>query len=301
MARFFNLPRSRQVLAAIAAAGVVAGSLRLGDLLRTAGQVTAYATVGLAVGAIALAAGAVRTDAELRTASPPPAGQLARQRLAGLAQVKVERLSGPGEMLRVEVHNRSERAMTNVYVWADARGVRGHYAAGVPVDDAQARRMANVPRDGDLFWQLRVVRPGQHAFFTQLTHLSPQPVAARADADITAFAEFTDAGGVWWRCDEDGRVTRQQPGEPPPGAAGRGGGGEGHSTAESPRSRPGVITPAAAVRVLARARRLLVRRHGRAGPGIPRPGHDEHAVVSRPPPVPSRPPPPRPPGARPIH
>ena len=113
--------------------------------------------------------------------------------------------------------------------------------------------MANVPHGGDLFWQLRVVRPGQHAFFTQLTHLTPQPVAARADADITAFAEFTDTDGVWWRCDEDGRVSRQQPREPPPGAAGRGGGGERRSTAESSRSWPGVRTRVAAVQVLARA------------------------------------------------
>src|SRR5260221_425882 len=225
MARFFNLRRSRQVLAAIAAAGLVTGSFRLGGLLGTAGQVTAYATVVLAFGTIGLAAGAVGTYAELRTANQQQAGQLARQKVEGLAQVKVERFSGPGEMLRVEVHNGSERAITNVYVWADARGVRGHYAAGVPVDDAQARRMANVPHGGDLFWQLRVVRPGQHAFFTQLTHLSPQPVAARADADITAFAEFTDADGGRWRCDEDGWVTRQQPAEPSPGAAGRGAGG----------------------------------------------------------------------------
>jgi len=281
MARFFNLPRSWQVLAAIAAAGLVTGSFRLGGLLGTAAQVTAYAAAVLAFGAIALAAGVVGMYAELREASQQLAGQLARLRLADLAQVTVERFSGPGEMLRVEVHNGSERAITNVYVWADARGVRGHYAAGVPVEDAQARRMANVPHDGDLFWQLRVVRPGQHAFFTQLTHLNPQPVAARADADITAFAEFTDTDGVWWRCDEDGAVTRRQPGEPPPGAAGRGGGGERHSTAESPPSRPGVRMRADAVQVLARARRLLVRQHARAGTGISRPGQDENAVVSR--------------------
>src|SRR5260221_4232729 len=230
MARFFNLRRSRQVLAAIAAAGLVTGSFRLGGLLGTGGQVDAYATVVLAFGTIGMAAGAVGTYAELRTANQQQAGQLARQKVEGLAQVKVERLSGPGEMLRVEVHNGSERAITNVYVWADARGVRGHYAAGVPVEDAQARRMANVPHGGDLFWQLRVVRPGQHALFTQLTHLNPQPVAARADADITAVAEFTDADGVWWRCDEDGRVVRRQPGEPPPGADGRGGGGRGQYT-----------------------------------------------------------------------
>jgi hypothetical protein len=281
MAGFFSLPRSRRVLAAIAAVGLVTGCLRLGGLLGTAAQVTAYATAVLAVGTVGLAAGAVGMYAEQRTASQQQAGQLARQKLADLAQVKVERFSGPGEMLRVEVHNGSERAITNVYVWADARGVRGHYAAGVPVGDAQARRMANVRHDGDLCWQLRVVRPGQHAFFTQLTHLNPQPVAARADADITAFAEFTDAGGAWWRCDEDGRVSRRQPGEPPPGAAGHGGAGEGQSTAGSPRPRPAVRTPAAALQVLGQARRLVVRQHARASAGIPRPGQDENAVVSR--------------------
>ena len=96
----FNLPRSRQVLAAIAAAGLVTGCSRLGGLLGTAAQVTAYAAVVLAFGAIALAAGAVGMYAELREASQQQAGQLARQRLADLAQVTVERLSGPGEMLR---------------------------------------------------------------------------------------------------------------------------------------------------------------------------------------------------------
>src|SRR5258708_7127800 len=135
----------------IAAAGLVTGSFRLGGLLGTAGQVTAYATVVLAFGTIGLAAGAVGTYAELREANQQQAGQLARQKVEGLAQVKVERFSGPGEMLRVEVHNGSERAITNVYVWADARGVRGHYAAGVPVEDARARRIANVPLDGGLF------------------------------------------------------------------------------------------------------------------------------------------------------
>src|SRR5258708_1079976 len=166
-------------------------------------------------------------------------GQVAGEEGGGVGEVEVGGVSGAGEMLRVEVHNGSERAITNVYVWADARGVRGHYAAGVPVDDAQARRMANVPHDGDLFWQLRVVRPGQHAFFTQLTHLNPQPVAARADADITAFAEFTDADGVWWRCDEDGRVSGRRPGEPQPGAGGGIGGGGRAFTPESCPGPPG--------------------------------------------------------------
>src|SRR5260221_14742850 len=98
MARFFNLHRSRQVLAAIAAAGFVTGSLRLGGLLGTAAQVTSYATVVLAFGAIALAAGAVGMHAERRTASQQQAGQLARQKVAGRAQVNSGGIRGPGEL-----------------------------------------------------------------------------------------------------------------------------------------------------------------------------------------------------------
>jgi hypothetical protein len=238
MARFFKLPRSSQVLAAIAAAGLVTCGLRLAGFLGTATQVTAYATAVLAFSTIGLAAGAVGTYVELRKANQQLVSQLARQRVADIAQVKIERFSRPGELLRIDVHNSSERAIRNVYVWADARGVMGHYAAGVPVEDVQSRRMTNVPHDDDLCWQLRVVAPGQHAFFTQLTHLNPQPIAALADADITAFAEFTDTDGVWWRCDEDGSVSRQQPREPPPGSAERGASDDGHSVLESLRSRP---------------------------------------------------------------
>src|SRR5258707_3227502 len=98
MARFFNLPSSRQVLAAIAAVGLVTGSFRLGGLLGTAAQVTAYATAVLAFGTTALAAGAVGTYAEQRTANQQQAGQLARQKVADLAQVKIERFSRAGEM-----------------------------------------------------------------------------------------------------------------------------------------------------------------------------------------------------------
>ena len=236
MARFFNLPRSRQVLAAIAAVGLVTGSFRLGGLLGTAAQVTAYATSVLALGVTGLAAATAGTYAEQRRAHQLQAGRLARQTVADIAQVKITRFSGPGEMLRIDVHNSSERAIRNVYVWADARGVPGHYAAGVPVDDIQARRMANVPHDDDLYWQLRVIHPGQHAYFTQLAHLHPQPVAARADADLTAFAEFTDADGVWWRCDEDGNISRQQPGQPPQESAGRGAGDDADSIPDPVRS-----------------------------------------------------------------
>jgi hypothetical protein len=235
MAWFFKLPRPWQVVAAIAAAGLATVGIRLGGLLNTAAQLTAYATAVLALGAIGLAVGASGTYLEQRRANQQLAGQLARQKVADIARVKIERFSGPGEMLRIDVHNASERAIRNVYVWADARGVMGRYAAGVPVGDIQSRRMANVPHDDGLCWQLRVVHPGQHVFFTQLAHLNSQPVAARADADITAFAEFTDTDGVWWRCDEDGNVIRRQPGELPRIADARDAVEDRDSSAESPR------------------------------------------------------------------
>ena len=79
MVRFFDLPRSRRVLAAIAAVGLVAGCLRLGGLLDTAAQVTACATAVLAFGTIGLAAGVVGMYAEQRKANQQQAVQLARQ------------------------------------------------------------------------------------------------------------------------------------------------------------------------------------------------------------------------------
>ena len=243
MAWFFRLPRSWQVLVAIAPAGLVTVGLRVAGLLDTAAQVTAYATAVLAIGVTGLAAAAAGTFAEQRQATRLQAGQLARQTVADIAQVKITRFSGPGEMLRIDLHNGSERAITNVYVWADARGVMGHYSAGVPVDDIQSRRMANVPHDDDICWQLRVIHPGQHAYFTQLPYLNPQPVAARTDADITAFAEFTDAEGVWWRCDEDGNISRRRPDGPTPEAAGPGAGQDADAIPDAVRSRPPQTAP----------------------------------------------------------
>ena len=239
MAWFYKLPKSWHLLAAIAAAGLLTVGLRLAGVLGTAAQVTAYATAFLAFGVIGLAVRTAGTYAEQRRANRQQADQLARQAVADIAQVKIERFSGPGEMLRIDIHNGSERAIRNVYVWADARGVVGHYAAGVPVNDIRSRGMANVPHDDDLRWQLRVIHPGQHAYFTQLAYLNQQPVAARADADITAYAEFTDAHGVWWRCDEDGNISRRQPSEAPPGPAGRGAGEDANSIPEPAWARPG--------------------------------------------------------------
>ena len=114
MAWLFKGPRSRQVLAGLAVAVLVTAALRLAGVLGTAAQVTAYATAVLAAGAAGLAVAAAGTYAQLRRAGLQQAGQLASRVVADLAQVRVERFSGPGEMLRIEVHNGSERAIGNV-------------------------------------------------------------------------------------------------------------------------------------------------------------------------------------------
>src|SRR5260370_18320669 len=111
-----------QVLTVLAAAALVTVGLRFAGLLGTAGQVTAYATAVLALGATGLAVGAIGTYGEQRRVNLQQAAQLARQTVADIAQVKIERFSGPGEMLRIDVHNATERAIRNVYVWADAHG-----------------------------------------------------------------------------------------------------------------------------------------------------------------------------------
>lgn len=204
------------MILAVSALLCLTGALLLSGLLRTSGQVTAYGTVLLAIGTIGLAVGAIGTYTEQQKTNQQLEAERADRKTADIAQVTVERLSGPNEHLNVTVHNGSSRAITNVYVWADARGMKGHYHAGVHDDDGgTARGMRNTLHDGDLYWQLRVIQPGRHATFTQLTHMVEQPVAAFADKDITAYAEFQDNDGIWWRCDEDGNVTQTHPVEPP--------------------------------------------------------------------------------------
>jgi hypothetical protein len=217
---FPKLPRSRQVLAGVVAVGALTIVLWLGGWVDSAGRLVAYAVVLLALGQAGLAAGAIGVYQEQREVARQHADQVDRARIADVAQVEIERLSGPGELVTISMRNASSRAIRNVYVWADVRGVAGHYAAGIPAQDARSRHMIYVPRDDDLHWRLRAIKPGADALFTQLTHMDPNPVPAVADADITAFAEFLDAEGTWWRCDEDGTVTKRQPGEPPPAAAG---------------------------------------------------------------------------------
>jgi hypothetical protein len=208
--RFLKVGRTGLVVGAGATVVVLAAVLKVVGVLGTAAQVFAFATAVLATASVALAAGVLSGYAELKAANQRLTDQLSRSRAAEIAQVEIERFSGPGELLRINIRNGSQRAIKDVYVWADVRGVPGHYAAGVPGDDPLSRRMVNVPHPEGLHWRLRVIHPGRQAFFTQLVHLNPHPLPAAADAAITAFAEFTDADGSWWRCDEDGNVIRRE-------------------------------------------------------------------------------------------
>lgn len=239
MVGFSGLPRSRQILFGLVAVGVLTAVAGLAGWLDSAQRLTAYAVVLLAVGVAGLAVGAIGEYGELRAAARQHAEQLARAKVADVAQVEIDRLSGPGELVTINVRNASSRAIRNVYVWADVRGVPGHYAAGVPAQDARSRHMIYVPRHDDLHWRLRAIKPGGDALFTQLTHMNPSPVPAVTDAEITAFAEFVDAEGTWWRCDEDGVVAMRQPDETPAaGARGQAGpAAAGGSALSAPRRR----------------------------------------------------------------
>lgn len=236
MVGFFKLSRSRQLLAGAAVVAVLTIALWLAGWLGTAGRLTAYGVMLLAIAVATLAAGAMGIYAEQRDEVRQHADQLARAKIADIAQVQIDRLSGPGELVTINVRNASSRAIRNVYVWADVRGAPGHYAAGIPAQDARSRHMIYVPRDDDLHWRLRAIRPGADALFTQLTHMNPNPVPAVTDAEITAYAEFIDAEDTWWRCDEDGMVTRRPSAEPL--AAGARHGGRRAPPDEPARSAP---------------------------------------------------------------
>lgn len=241
VASLSKLPRSRQLLAGAGAVGALTIVLWLAGLIGTAGRLTAYAVLLLALGVAGLAAGAIGVYQEQRDEVRQHADQIAKAKMADIAQVQIDRLSGPGELVTINVRNASSRAIRNVYVWADVRGVPGHYAAGIPAHDARSRHMIYVPRDDDLHWRLRVIRPGTDAIFAQLTHMNPDPVPAVTDAEITAYAEFVDADGTWWRCDEDGTVTGRQTPEPPAAGSGRGSGqgASGEPAHSQPRRRDG--------------------------------------------------------------
>jgi hypothetical protein len=219
------MPAVRQWLTtrrAVAAVLMVAVLLTIGlvaaGVLSHPAQVTAYATALLAVGAIGLAAGVVACYLEQREANRRQVGQLAAAAAADIAQVRIERHTGPGEFLEVIVDNGSSRAIREVYVWADVRGMTGRYHLGIMLNSGVARGMRNVPHGPGLCWQFRAIPPGTPAIFDQLRHASDnQPVPSSIpDHDITAYAEFTDVSGKWWRIDEDGNVDQVEPEPAPP-------------------------------------------------------------------------------------
>jgi hypothetical protein len=106
----------------------------------------------------------------VRDTNRQQAGQLAAAETADMAQVMIARPTGtgPGSFLTVNVNNGSSRAIREIYVWADVRGITGRYHAAVltgGVGGSADRAMRNVPHGPDLYWQYRVILPGQHALF----------------------------------------------------------------------------------------------------------------------------------------
>lgn len=223
------MPAVRQWLTTCRAVAVVSALvviltialLAVGVISNTA-QVTAYATAVLAVAAAGLAAGAVGTYVEQRDTNRRQAGQLAAVEVADIAQVRIERHTGPGEFVEVIVDNGSSRAIREVYVWADVRGMATRYHLGIQVRGDLTRGMRNVPHGQNLYWQFRSIPPGIPAIFDQLREMPGNlPVPASVpDNDITAYAEFTDVRGKWWRIDEDGNVNQVEPSPRLPAQAG---------------------------------------------------------------------------------
>jgi hypothetical protein len=207
------LTTRRAVAVVLALVVILTIALLAAGVVSNPAQVTAYATAVLAVGAVGLAAGAVGTYLEQRDTSRRQAGQLAAAEVADIAQVRIERHSGPGEFLEVIVDNGSSRAIREVYVWADVRGMAGRYHLGILVNGGVGRGMRNVTHGQDLYWQFRAIPPGIPVIFDQLRDMSGNlPVPSSVpDNDITAYAEFTDVSGKWWRIDEDGNVNQIEP------------------------------------------------------------------------------------------
>jgi hypothetical protein len=222
--RWFTTRRNLLITTVVVAVCLTA-ALVLSGALTSASQVTAYATVLLAIGTVGLAVGAIGTYVEQRKTNQQQESQLAQQKIADMAQVIVDRISGPSEFLQVIVVNGSKRAIREVYVWADVLG-KGFYPAAVQREGGgMARGMRNIEHQSrdywqsvDLAWQFRVIRPGEQEKFTQLTKISDEPISA-TDPYVTAFVQFTDSDGDWWRCSEDGFVARVNPApqEPPSG------------------------------------------------------------------------------------
>src|SRR5579875_802742 len=214
---------------AIGALVVVAITLLLWGIgvLSDATQVTAYATTVLAIGTVGLAIGAIGTYIEQRKTNEQQAKEIEQQAkehenglVNEMAQVRLERYMSGGFGV-VRLRNSSSRAIRNVYVWIEVRGITGRYNLAVKSKDAGAgqdtmfRGMENAPRGiagGEVYWRMRTILPGDELVFEQIRFMyDNQPIPVTSDSDVTAWAEFEDTSGRWWRCNEDGEVDYAPP------------------------------------------------------------------------------------------
>jgi hypothetical protein len=176
----------------------------------------------LALGTGALAGGTIGLLREQRDSERR---KLAQAIEADIACVIVNRISGPGQYLRVEVRNNSSRAIHQVYVWADIERVSGRYHTVVLDADPRtgqfhmSRRMRLLPvtaDDKELYHSFRAIFPGQLILFDQDTQLNQcrDPLLDIDNSSIKAWALFASAAGTtWWKCSEDGDIIRLD--EPP--------------------------------------------------------------------------------------
>jgi len=199
----------------ISLAIVVTIILWLTGVVATASNLTAYATLLLASGTIGLAWGAVGTYVEQHAQIAAQQRQLEIARENDIAQVVVKRISGPGEVLKINVTNNSSRAIRSVYVWAKVQGMRPHYETVLQDTDSQtgqpamSRRMrtARIIVDGDeLYRCYRTMPPGESETFVQFMRADAYPLPDVDNAWITAYALFSDIRGSWWKCSEDGEL-----------------------------------------------------------------------------------------------
>ena len=217
-----KLSASQRVAAGMAVVALATIILWLTGVVATAATLTAYATLLLAGGTIGLAWGAIGTYVEMRKQSAEQQKQIAAQqhqleiaRENEIAQVVVKRLTGPGEVLKINVTNNSGRAIRSVYVWAKVQGMRPHYETILQDTDPRSgqlvtsRRMltAHIIEDGDeLYRCYRTMPPGQSETFVQFRSDELGPAPEVSNARITAYAMFSDIRGTWWKCSEDGDV-----------------------------------------------------------------------------------------------
>jgi len=221
MSERFKFPRW-EVIAAVAGLLLLTLGLWVAKIITTSSALVAYATSMLALGTVALAGGTIGLLRDQRNAESRRLEQATED---DIACVLVNRISGPGQYLRVEVRNNSRRAIRDIYVWADVERVSGRYHAVVLDADPRtgqlrlSRRMRLFPvmMDGkELYRSFRAIFPGQFVIFDQDTQMNQcrDPILDIDNASIKTWAMFASAAGnTWWKCSEDGEIVRLD--EPP--------------------------------------------------------------------------------------